>query len=42
MSQMSLVRWAMNNEWLEEQGLPSFEKHWCSIRYPDGPKGNNG
>ena len=39
MSQNSLVRWAMNNEWLEEQGLPSLEKQWCSIRYPDGPKG---
>jgi hypothetical protein len=42
MSQMSLVRWAMNNEWLEEQGLPSLEKQWCSIRYPDGPKGAKG
>lgn len=40
MSQMSLVRWAMNNDWLEEQGLPSLEKQWCSIRYPDGPKGS--
>jgi RNA-directed DNA polymerase len=39
MSQMSLVRWAMNNDWLEEQGLPSLEKQWCSIRYPDGAKG---
>ena len=39
MSQNSLVRWAMNNEWLEEQGLPRLEKQWCSIRYPDGPKG---
>ncbi len=37
MSQMSLVRWAMNNDWLEEQGLPSLEKQWSSIRYPDGP-----
>jgi RNA-directed DNA polymerase len=37
MSQMSLVRWAMNNDWLEEQGLPCLEKQWCSIRYPDGP-----
>jgi hypothetical protein len=42
MSQMSLVRWAMNNAWLEEQGLPSLEKQWCSIRYPDGPKGSKG
>ena len=42
MSHMSLVRWAMNNDWLEEQGLPSLEKQWCSIRYPDGPEGSNG
>ena len=42
MSQMSLVRWAMNNAWLEEQGLPSLEKQWCSIRYPNGPKGAKG
>jgi RNA-directed DNA polymerase len=42
MSQMSLVRWAMNNAWLAEQGLPSLEKQWCSIRYPDGPKGSKG
>lgn len=40
MSQMSLVRWAMNNDWLEEQGLPSLEKQWCFIRYPNGPKGS--
>jgi hypothetical protein len=37
---MSLVRWAMNNDGLEEQGLPSLEKQWCSIRYPNGPKGS--
>lgn len=42
MSQMSLVRWAMNNDWLEEQGLPNLEKQWCSIRYPNGPKGSKG
>lgn len=39
MSQNSLVRWAMNNKWLEGQGLPSLEKQWCSIRYPDSSKG---
>jgi hypothetical protein len=42
MSQNSLVRWAMNNDWLEEQGLPSLEKQWCSIRYPKGPKESKG
>jgi hypothetical protein len=39
MSQNELVRWAMNNQWLEEQGLPNLAKQWCSIRYPAGPKG---
>ena len=42
MSQMSLVRWAMNNDWLKEQGLLNLEEKWCSIRYPDGPKGSAG
>jgi len=42
MSQMSLVRKAMTNSWLEEQGLLSLEKQWCSIRYPDGSKGSKG
>ena len=39
MSQNELVRWAMNNQWLEEQGLLNLEKQWCSIRYPEGSKG---
>ncbi|MGJ8678454.1 MAG: group II intron maturase-specific domain-containing protein [Akkermansiaceae bacterium] len=38
MSQMRLVRHAMTNHWLEEQGLLSLEKQWCSIRYPQGLK----
>ena len=42
MSQNSLVRWSINNAWLEEQGLPSLEKQGCSIRYPEGPKGRKG
>ena len=42
MSQNELVRWAMNNQWLEEQGLLNLEKQWCSIRYPAGPKGAKG
>ena len=40
MSQNELVRWAMNNQWLAEQGLPNLETQWCSIRYPDGSKGS--
>jgi len=39
MSHNSLIKRAMNNEWLAEQGVPSLEKQWVSIRYPDAPKG---
>jgi hypothetical protein len=39
MSQNELVRRAMNNQWLAEQGLHRMEQQWVSIRYPDGPKG---
>jgi RNA-directed DNA polymerase len=38
MSHNSLVQRAMTNQWLAEQGVPSLEKQWVSIRYPDGPK----
>ena len=38
MSHNSLVQRAMTNKWLEEQGVPSLEEQWISIRYPDGPK----
>jgi len=38
MSHNSIVQRAMNNEWLAGQGVPSLEKLWVSIRYPDGPK----
>lgn len=37
MSQNSKVRIAMNNEWLEQQGVPSIANQWISIRYPNGP-----
>ncbi len=37
MSQNSLVRIALNNKWLERQGVPSIAKQWISIRYPNGP-----
>lgn len=39
MSQNSLVRVAMTNQWLDQQGVPSIENQWINIRYPDGPKG---
>ena len=38
MSHNSLVKRAMNNEWLAQQGVPSLEHQWVSIRYPNGPK----
>ena len=28
--------------WLAAQGVPSLEKQWVSIRYPDGPKKKSG
>ena len=31
----SLVRAAMTNLWLADQGVPSIEKQWITIRYPD-------
>lgn len=39
MSQNSLVRAAMTNQWLDQQGVPSIANQWINIRYPDGPKG---
>lgn len=38
MSHNSLVKRAMTNEWLAEQGVLSLEQQWVSTRYPDGPK----
>ena len=40
MSQNSLVRVAMNNQWLTEQGVPEIATQWISIRYPNGPAKN--
>jgi RNA-directed DNA polymerase len=41
-SHASIVHRAMTIEWLESQGLPSIEKQWCSIRYPNGKKNSKG
>ncbi len=38
MSNNKLVNRALTNDWLAEQGVPSLEEQWVSIRYPDGPK----
>lgn len=42
MSHNSLVHRAMTDAWLEQQGVPSLEKQWISIRYPNGPKRSDG
>ena len=36
MSQNSLVRAALNNRWLEEQGVPDMRAIWIVLHY--GPK----
>jgi len=35
-SQLSVVRIAMNNKWLAEQGCPSIKEQWINLRYPNG------
>jgi RNA-directed DNA polymerase len=42
MSHNSIVNRALTDIWLAEQGVPSLEKQWVSIRYPDGPKRTSG
>ena len=37
-SHNSIVQRAITNQWLSDQGVPSIEKLWVTIRYPDGPK----
>ncbi len=32
-SQMSLVRHALNNRWLEEQGVPDMRAVWIKLHY---------
>ena len=36
MCQNSLVRMALTNEWLGDQGVPSIEEQWVSVYYPNG------
>jgi len=42
MSHTSIVERALTDAWLEQQGVPSLEEQWVSIRYPDGPKRKSG
>ena len=36
MCQNSLVRIALNNDWLSDQGVPSIKEQWISVYYPNG------
>lgn len=36
MCQNSLVRIALSNEWLSDQGVPSIKEQWISVYYPNG------
>ncbi len=38
MSTNSIVQAALNNEWLEQQGVVSLHKAWLAYHYPDGTK----
>jgi hypothetical protein len=35
MSQNEIVRFALNNRWLEEQGVPDMEAIWTVLQYPE-------
>ena len=38
MSQNSLVRFALNNRYLKEQGVPEMREIWIRLHYGDQPK----
>jgi RNA-directed DNA polymerase len=38
MSQNSLVRFALNNTYLKEQGVPELREIWIRLHYGDAPK----
>ena len=39
MSQVEIVRFALNNRWLEEQGVPDLRAIWIALHYPDQVRG---
>ncbi|MFK7911669.1 MAG: hypothetical protein AB8F34_13860 [Akkermansiaceae bacterium] len=39
MSQVSIVRNALNNRWLEEQGVPDMKAIWITLHYPGQARG---
>ena len=40
MSQNELVRFALNNRWLEEQGVPDMRAIWIALYYPEQAQGS--
>jgi len=36
MCQNILVRLALNNDWLSDQGVRSIKEQWISVYYPNG------
>ena len=39
MSQNEIVRFALNNRWLEEQGVPDMRAIWIALYYPEQAQG---
>ena len=40
MSQNEIVRYALNNRWLGEQGVPDMRAIWIALYYPEQAQGN--
>jgi hypothetical protein len=40
MSQNEIVRFALNNRWLEEKGVPDMRAIWIALYYPEQAQGN--
>jgi hypothetical protein len=40
MSQNEIVRIALNNRWLGEQGVPDMSAIWIALHYPEQAQGN--
>ena len=40
MSQNEIVRYALNNRWLEQQGVPDMRAIWIALYYPEQAQGN--
>ena len=40
MSQNEIVRYALNNQWLEQQGVPDMRAIWIALYYPEQARGS--